>query len=117
MDIFSLWKMARNGIILLCGKTKEYQPIIDEFRKNPKAQIKAAIKLAKAFQNGFKGEDLAKARSMGINMSGLIGGAWLGGVGGVRKVINGTGDPSDKHWSKTGAGSSVSACIQRYNNL
>ena len=90
---------------------------IDEFRKNPKAQIKAAIKLAKAFQNGFKGEDLAKARSMGINMSGLIGGAWLGGVGGVRKVLNGTGDPSDKHWSKTGAGSSVSACIQRYNNL
>lgn len=90
---------------------------IESFRKNPKAQIKAATKLAKAFQNGFKGEDLAKARSMGISMSGLIGGAWLGGVGGVRKYLNGLGDPSDKHWSKTGAGSSISVCIQRYNNL
>lgn len=90
---------------------------IDEFRNNPKEQIKAAIKLAKSFMSSFSQEDINKAKSMGISMSGMIGGAWLGGTGGVKKALNGI-DSSDKHWSKDGkTGSSVMECFKRYNNL
>lgn len=90
---------------------------IEEFRKNPKEQIKAAVRLAKAFQSQFSQEDINKARSQGITMSGMLGGAWLGGAGGVKKALNGI-DSSDKHWSKDGkTGSSVIECFKRYNNL
>lgn len=90
---------------------------IETFRKDPKLQIKAAIKLAQAFQNRFNQTDLNKAQQQGITISGLIGGAWLAGVGGVRNYLNGKGDASDAHWSKEGKGDKVSKCLIRYNDL
>lgn len=96
---------------------KQYSGLsIEQFTKDPKAQIKAAVKLAQSFYKSFKKEDLEKAQKMGISMTGLIGGAWLGGPGGVRKVLNGTGNPSDRHWNN-GQGDDVASCMQKYNNL
>lgn len=90
---------------------------IADFRNNPKEQIKAAVRLAQTFEKALNNSDISKAQANGISLSGLIGGAWLGGIGGVRQVLNGTGNPSDRHWSKNNKGSNVAACMQRYNNL
>lgn len=96
---------------------KQYSGLsIEEFTKDPKAQIKAAVKLAQSFYKSFKKEDIEKAQKMGISMTGLIGGAWLGGPGGVRKVLNGTGNPSDRNWNN-GQGSDVATYIKMFNNL
>ncbi len=80
---------------------------IEDFRNNPKAQIEAAVKMAKSIENQFNSEDLRIAKAKGYNMNQLIRGAWLGGVGGVRKVLRDQGDPSDSKWYKNGKGRSV----------
>lgn len=90
---------------------------IDEYLHNPKAQILSALRLVDTIKGRLTEEDIEKAKNMGITVSGLIGGAWLGGVSGVRKVLNGTGNPSDAHWNKNGKGSNVADCMKRYNNL
>jgi hypothetical protein len=43
--------------------------------------------MAKSIENQFNSEDLRIAKAKGYNMNQLIRGAWLGGVGGVRKVL------------------------------
>lgn len=88
---------------------------IETFRNDPKLQIKAAIKLAKDFEKGFSAKDLEAAKSKGYNMDGLLAGAWLGGVGGVRRYLYGMGDASDKHWSKSGAGTTVGTRIKEFS--
>ena len=88
---------------------------IETFRNNPKLQIQAAIKLAKSFEKGFNQKDRKMASEKGLTNFGLLGGAWLGGVEGVRKYLSGLGDPSDTHWSKTGAGTNVSSRIKAFN--
>lgn len=88
---------------------------IETFRNDPKLQIKAAIKLAKDFERGFSAKDLEAAKSKGYNMDGLLAGAWLGGVGGVRRYLYGMGDASDKHWSKSGAGTTVGTRIKEFS--
>lgn len=88
---------------------------IETFRNDPKLQIKAAIKLAKDFEKGFNAKDLEAAKSKGYNMDGLLAGAWLGGVGGVRRYLYGMGDASDKHWSKSGAGTTVGTRIKEFS--
>ena len=88
---------------------------IDTFRNNPKLQIKAAIKLAKQFERGFNKQDLELAAQKGYTKFGLLGGAWLAGNGGVRKYLQGLANPSDKHWSKSGAGTSVADRIKMFN--
>lgn len=80
---------------------------ITTFRNNPELQIEAAVKLASDFANSFTKEDLELAKQQGYSMDALISGAWLGGVGGVRKVLRKQGNPTDKHWSKSGKGTSV----------
>jgi hypothetical protein len=40
-------------------------------------------------------------------MESLIRGAWLGGVGGVRQVLRGIGNPSDSKWYGGKGGRSV----------
>ena len=88
---------------------------IETFRNNPKLQIKAAIKLAKSFERGFSKKDLELAAQKGYTKFGLLGGAWLAGNGGVRKYLQGLDNPSDKHWSKSGAGTSVADRIAMFN--
>lgn len=88
---------------------------IETFRKNPKLQIQAAIKLAKSFEGGFSEEDKRMAQQKGFTPFGLLGGAWLGGVGGVRKYLKGLGNPSDKHWSKEGRGVTIADRIKMFN--
>lgn len=88
---------------------------IETFRNNPKLQIKAAIKLAKSFERGFNKKDLELAAQKGYTKFGLLGGAWLAGNGGVRRYLQGLDNPSDKHWSKSGAGTSVADRIAMFN--
>lgn len=89
---------------------------IEDFRKNPKEQIKAAVKLAQDFEKGLSSQDLEKAKQQGYSINALIAGAWLGGNGGVRRALNGR-DTSDKHWSKTGAGTTVKTRMNQFNYL
>ena len=90
---------------------------IDDFLNDPKSQIRAAIKLAKAFSSSISPTAKEVAARRGITESGLIGGAWLGGAGGVnRYLINGK-DASDAYWYGGKGGSKVSEAIQRYNKL
>lgn len=99
---FQFWQDGRiNNITKYSGLT------IEDFRNNPKAQIEAAVKMAKSIENQFNSEDLRIAKAKGYNMNQLIRGAWLGGVGGVRKVLRDQGDPSDNKWYKNGKGRSV----------
>lgn len=88
---------------------------IDTFRNDPKLQIEAAIKLAKSFESEFNEEDRRLAQEKGFTPFGLLGGAWLGGVGGVRKFLKGQGNPSDRHWSKEGKGTDVASRIKMFN--
>ncbi|GEM_PF-6734603 len=90
---------------------------IEQFRNDPKAQINAAINLAKQFEAGFTKQDLELAKQKGYGKFGLLGGAWLGGVGGVRKYLLGQGNPSDRHWdtSGKGRGTDVGSRINDFN--
>ncbi len=90
---------------------------IDTFRNDPKLQIKAAIKLAKAFESRYNDTDRGIAKQLGIDDSALLGGAWLAGVGGVRQYLYNNKDLSDKGWYNNGGGSSVSESLKRYSNL
>lgn len=99
---FQFWQDGRiNNITKYSGLS------IEDFRNSPKAQIEAAVKMAKSIENQFNSEDLRIAKAKGYNMNQLIRGAWLGGVGGVRKVLRDQGDPSDSKWYKNGKGRSV----------
>jgi hypothetical protein len=57
------------------------------------AQIDAAVKMAHSIEKQFNSQDLKLAKAQGYSMDQLIRGAWLGGVGGVRKVLKGQGNP------------------------
>jgi hypothetical protein len=46
-------------------------------------------------------------------MENLLAGAWLGGVGGVRKALNGI-DTDDRYWSSTGQGASVMEYMNKF---
>lgn len=85
------------------------------FLSDPKLQIKAAIALAKANERSFSQEDLEAAKNKGISKWGMLGGAWLGGVGGLRNYLLHNKNISDKHWSPTGAGIDMENQIKRYN--
>lgn len=86
---------------------------IGTFLKDPKLQIKAAINLAKSMESGFSKQDIEAAAKQGITHWGLLGGAWLGGVGGVRKLLHNNVNVDDKHWG--GAGIDMKNQIKRYN--
>lgn len=87
------------------------------FRNSPELQIKAADKLANAFLKGFSKEDIKKARDLGYSDSALIAGAWLGGVGGVRKLLHQGISVDDKSWSKEGKGTDVRTRMSEFNNF
>ncbi len=90
---------------------------VEQFRNNPKLQIEAAANLANQFKSQFTEEDRKLAKEKGYNENALLAGAWLGGVGGVRKVLRGEGNPSDKHWSKEGKGTTVKDRMDKFNKM
>ena len=85
------------------------------FLNNPKLQIIAAINLAKSMEKGFSKEDMAAAKSKGITKWGMLGGAWLGGNGGLRRYLLNNENISDKHWSSDNSGIDMINQIKRYN--
>lgn len=85
------------------------------FLNDPKLQIKAAINLAKAMEKGFTKEDFEAAKNKGITRWGMLGGAWLGGNGGLRNYLLRGNNISDKHWNPNGGGIDMSSQIKRYN--
>lgn len=85
---------------------------VDEFLNNPQAQIAAAVKLARDIEKRFNSEDLRIADARGYDMNALIKGAWLGGIGGVRKVLRGLGNPSDSKWYGGKSGASVKQVME-----
>ena len=87
---------------------------LNTFRNNPELQIQAAYKLLKDFEKSFTAADLKKAEDLGYSRDSLLAGAWLGGVNGVRKVLNNQGNPSDRFWSKKGYGSSVKEYMDKF---
>lgn len=91
---------------------------IDTFRRSPEIQIQAAHKLAKAFLDGFSDKDRARARELGYSDSALLAGAWLGGVGGVRKFLHEGKNVNDKHWSKDkDIGVDMKSRMDEFNNM
>jgi hypothetical protein len=76
------------------------------------AQIDAAVKMARSIEKQFNSQDLKLAKAQGYSMDQLIRGAWLGGVGGVRKVLKGQGNPSDSKWYRNNKGRTVKQAMQ-----
>lgn len=87
---------------------------LSEFLQNPEVQINAAIDLAKHFESQLTAEDKKLAQQQGYSMDSLIAGSWLGGVGGVRKVLKGQGNPSDRSHSPKGQGSDVKTYMTKF---
>lgn len=91
---------------------------IETFRNSPELQIKAAQRLADSFLKGFSQEDIKKARELGYSDSALVAGAWLGGVGGVRKLLHKGISVDDKSWSKNrSSGTDMRTRMKEFNNL
>lgn len=90
---------------------------IGEFLNSPVKQILAAVKLAKAFERTFTQKDKDAAKAKGISRFGMIGGAWLGGTGGLRKYLHENKNLSDSYWSPAGAGVTMEQQIARYNDV
>lgn len=95
---------------------------VEEFRRDPVAQILGAVKL---YQMNLKALKVLKTpdgqsiyqlgKNQGYSEEALISGAWMGGPGGVKKYLLGLGDPSDSHWYKNGqGGSSVGKIINSW---
>ena len=109
---FQFWQDGRiNNITQYSGLS------IDDFLNDPQAQIAAAVKMARSIEHSFNSQDLKMAQALGYNMESLIKGAWLGGVGGVRQVLRGTGDPSDRGWYGGKGGTSVKQVMNDEKNL
>lgn len=69
---------------------------VNDFINNPEEQIRQANRLLEFNKSQFTKKDLELAQKQGYSYDQLLAGAWLGGVGSVRKVLTGTGNPSDK---------------------
>lgn len=80
---FQFMDSTRRGIMKSLGKTTN----LNDFLNNPELQILAAVQLAKSFENSFSDRDRQAATHKGHTINGLISGAWLGGVKGVRNYL------------------------------
>ena len=79
-----------------------------EFLNDPQMQISKAIEVLKNNISTFTDEDWKKGEELGHSRLGMLAGAWLGGVGGVRNLIHRGIDADDRHHSKKGLGESIS---------
>lgn len=91
---------------------------IDTFRNSPELQIQAAQKLAESFLKGLTDKDKKRARELGYSDSALVAGAWLGGIGGVRKLLYQNKSVNDKSWSKNkNVGVDMKSRMEEFNNF
>lgn len=84
---------------------------LDTFRRSPVIQIQAANRLANYFMSKFSKTELQRLHQMGYSDSAIIGGAWLGGVGGVRAFAFKNQNRRDAN------GTGVGDYMQMFNNL
>lgn len=107
---YGYFQMGRNEIKRTTGLS------VEDFRKNPVAQILGAVKLYKMNLKTIKALNIYElGKSKGFSDDALVAGAWLGGPGGVKKYLLGLGDPSDSHWYKNGkGGTSVGKVMNQY---
>lgn len=68
---------------------------INTFRNSPILQIRAANKLANSFMNSFSKTELNKLHQLGWTDNAILAGCWLGGPGGVKKLVFKGIDASD----------------------
>ena len=69
---------------------------VNDFLNNPEEQIRQANRLLESNKKQITDNDLKLAKEQGYTYNSLLGGSWLGGIGGMRKVLTNTGNPSDK---------------------
>lgn len=86
----------------------------EEVLNNPNLQISLAMRLLKSNLSNFTEQDIEKASKLGYSVNAMLGGSWLGGVGGVRKYLNGV-DTSDAHHYGGKGGSSVGRYFNIFN--
>lgn len=93
----------------------EYKGYISNFISNPKKQLNMAIDMLRTNENQLSSNDLTIAKRMGLSKNALLGGTWLGGIKGVRKLLYNNVNVSDKHYSKVGAGIDMRSQLKKYN--
>lgn len=81
------------------------------FKKDPIGQMEAMERFTDANLKMLSKDDLAKAEAKGYTMSALAAGMHLGGLKGVRKVLNSTGNPKDAN------GTSVAKYMNEFNGM
>lgn len=90
---------------------------VEEYLNNPVQQVLAAVKLYNMNLKTVKAMGIYnKCKEKGYSDDAIIAGTWLGGPGGVKKFINGNGDPSDKHWYGGKGGTTVGTRMKQFNN-
>lgn len=107
---YGYFQMGKNEIALTTKMS------VEQFRNNPVAQILGACKLYELNLRTIKKlgvYELGKQR--GFSDDALVAGAWLGGPGGVKKFLQGRGDPSDSHWYGGKGGTSVGKRMREFN--
>lgn len=88
---FQFLNSTRKGIMRKIGGPLD----LNSFLNNPELQILAAITFAKEIEQSFTPSDKKRAKALGHTTEGLISGAWLGGVGGVRRYLYSGKNSSD----------------------
>ena len=88
---------------------------MDQFRKDPVEQIRAAGKLYNQHIQAAKRLGFYdRAKQMGYSDDAIVAGAWLGGAGGVRNFILNNRDASDSHWYGGKGGTSISKRMKAF---
>ena len=89
---------------------------VEEFRNSPVQQVLGAVKLYKTNLKTIKALGIYNlGKQKGYSDDALVAGAWLGGPGGVKKFLQGKGDPSDSHWYGGKGGTSVGKRMNEFN--
>lgn len=88
---------------------------MDQFRKDPVEQIRAAGKLYNQHIQAAKRLGFYdRAKQMGYSDDAIVAGAWLGGAGGVKNFIMNNRDASDSHWYGGKGGTSISKRMKAF---
>ena len=87
------------------------------FKNNPTLQIEAMHRMVDDTLSRITPEDLQLAKQKGYTLSALVAGAHFGGMSGMRRYLKTGKSASDRHWSKTNAGTDVAKRMQEFNNF
>lgn len=106
---YGYFQMGKEEIKRTTGMT------VEQFRKNPVAQILGAAKLYELNLRTIKAIGVYEiGKNAGYTDDALVAGAWAGGPGGVKKFLLGKGDPSDSHWYGGNGGTSVGKIMNSF---